>query len=274
MAIYAIGDIQGCADALKELIDRLPWNPRHDRLWFVGDLVNRGPESAEVLRLIRALGDRARTVLGNHDLYLLAAGEGVVEPRAKDTFSDVLQASDRDELLDWLGRQPLLFHEPPYVVVHAGLLPQWSLTEATARAEEVHEALRGRDRRRVLASFFSLERCDWDERLDGMARLKAIVDVLTRLRICTPAGAINHHFKGEVKDIPEGFLPWFDVPHRRHEESTVVFGHWSALGLHVTMNALGLDSGCVWGRTLTAVRLDDRAVFQVPCRQCRPPRRS
>lgn len=143
MATYAIGDIQGCAAALRDLIDRLPWNPQRDRLWFVGDLVNRGPESAEVLRLIRNLGDRARTVLGNHDLYLLAAGEGLLKPRAKDTFTDVLDATDRWELLQWLREQPLLYEEPPYVMVHAGLLPQWSLQEARMLSQEVADALRG-----------------------------------------------------------------------------------------------------------------------------------
>ena len=274
MATYAIGDIQGCAGALRDLIALLPWDPQRDRLWFVGDLVNRGPESAEVLRLIKNLGDRAQTVLGNHDLYVLAAGEGVLTPRAKDTFTDVLEAPDRLDLLQWLRHQPLLYEEPPYVMVHAGLLPQWSLQEARVLAQEVAEALQGPDFRKLMEHLFALERQNWGETLRGMPRLKTIIDVMTRLRACTANGEINYHFKGELKDLPIGWFPWFQAPNRRHAEATVVFGHWSALGLYVGNGVIGLDSGCVWGRTLTAVRLEDRAIFQVPCEQCRAPKRS
>lgn len=274
MATYAIGDIQGCYTALHALLAHLPWDPQHDRLWFVGDLVNRGPESADVLRFIRSLGNRATTVLGNHDLYLLAVAEGLVPLRPKDTFGDVLDAPDREELLAWLRQRPLLHREGPHLMIHAGLLPQWSLADAAGFAGEVERALQGPDARRVLGSFFTLERGDWSADLTGPTRMKAITDVLTRLRICTPSGHINHQFKGEAKDIPDGYLPWFEVPNRRHAEATVVFGHWSALGLYLAPNVLGLDSGCVWGRSLTAVRLEDRQLFQVPCQQCRAPRRS
>ena len=274
MATYAIGDIQGCATALRQLLHNLPWDRQRDRLWFVGDLVNRGPESAAVLRLIKQLGDRAVTVLGNHDLYLLAVAEGLMALRPKDTLGDVLDAPDRDDLLTWLRHQPLLHREGSHVMVHAGLLPQWSVSDASTLAQEVEQSLRGPTYRKLLEGLFALNRCDWSPTLTGPTRLKSITDILTRLRICTAAGRIDHQFKGETKDIPEGYVPWFEAPHRRHADAVVVFGHWSALGLHLTPSVLGLDSGCVWGRMLTAVRLEDRAVFQVPCQQCRTPRRS
>ncbi len=272
MAIYAIGDVQGCATALRHLIDQLPWDPRHDRLWFVGDLVNRGPESAEALRLIMALGERAVTVLGNHDLYLLAVAEGVMPIRPKDTIGPILHAPDRSQLLNWVRRQPLMHQEGPYVMVHAGLLPNWSLDEAAAYAREVETALQSTAYRRTLESMFMPSQTEWSTTLTGDARVKGITDVFTRLRICTPGGHIHHQFKGEPKDIPDGYHPWFEVPSRRPPGSTVVFGHWSALGLHLSGSSLGLDSGCVWGRSLTAVRLADRRVFQVPCHSCASPR--
>lgn len=223
--------------------------------------------------MIKQLGDRAVTVLGNHDLYLLAVAEGVMTLRPKDTFAEVLDAPDRDELLTWLRHLPLLHREGSHVMVHAGLLPQWAVDDASALAQEVEQALRGPAYRATLEALFMPDHCDWSPGLTGPTRLKSITDTLTRLRICTASGRIDHQFKGETKDIPSGFIPWFDVPHRRHADAVVVFGHWSALGLHITPSVLGLDSGCVWGRSLTAVRLEDRAVFQVPCQQCRLPRR-
>lgn len=265
MAIYAFGDIQGCYTALRQLLARVPWRPETDRLWFVGDLVNRGSESLAVLRYVKQLGDRSVVVLGNHDLYLLAVAEGILPLRPRDTFKDVLTAPDRDELLHWLRHRPLLHQEQQHVLVHAGLLPQWQVTEAAALAREVEEALRGPAYRSVLHSLFTQERRLWSESLTGSVRLKTITDALTRLRICTPAGEIHHTFKGEVKDIPPGFKPWFEIEQREQDRETLVCGHWSALGLHLTPRFLGLDSGCVWGRALTALRLEDRAVFQVRC---------
>ncbi|MEX5214093.1 MAG: symmetrical bis(5'-nucleosyl)-tetraphosphatase [Nitrospiraceae bacterium] len=265
MAIYAFGDIQGCYTALRQLLARVPWRPETDRLWFVGDLVNRGSESLAVLRYVKQLGDRSVVVLGNHDLYLLAVAEGILPLRPRDTFKDVLTAPDRDELLHWLRHRPLLHQEQQHVLVHAGLLPQWQVTEAAALAREVEEALRGPAYRSVLHSLFTQERRLWSESLTGSVRLKTITDALTRLRICTPAGEIHHTFKGEVKDIPPGFRPWFEIEQREQDKETLVCGHWSALGLHLTPRFLGLDSGCIWGRALTALRLEDRAVFQVRC---------
>ena len=265
MAIYAFGDIQGCYTALRELIAKLPWRPDTDRLWFVGDLVNRGSESLAVLRYIKQLGDRAIVVLGNHDLYLLAVAEGILPLRPRDTFKDVLTAPDRQELLHWLRHRPLLHREQQHVLVHAGLLPQWTITEAAELAGEVEEGLRGPAYRSVLHGLFMQERRPWSDNLTGQVRLKTITDALTRLRICTPAGEIHHTFKGEVKDIPPGFKPWFEIEQRNRDEATLVCGHWSALGLHLTPRFFGLDSGCVWGRALTALRLDDRTVFQVRC---------
>ncbi|MFO0774575.1 MAG: symmetrical bis(5'-nucleosyl)-tetraphosphatase [Nitrospiraceae bacterium] len=269
MAIYAIGDIQGCATALRQLLDHIPFDDRHDRLWFVGDLVNRGPESADTLRLIRSLGDRAVTVLGNHDLYLLAVSAGVMPLRPKDTLSSVLDAPDRDDLIEWVRRRPLLYREGPFVLVHGGLLPQWTVEEAEDYAHDIEQGLRGPEYRSTLEAMFYAERRDWSPNLVGPSRIRAITDALTRIRVCTAAGELDHRFKGEPKDCPEGFRPWFEIPTRRHREATVVFGHWSALGLHLAPGVVALDSGCVWGRSLTAVRLDDRAIFDVPCPSCR-----
>lgn len=269
MATYAIGDVQGCAGALHQLLTRIPFDDHHDRLWFVGDLVNRGPDSAEVLRTIRALGDRAITVLGNHDLYLLAVAEGIMPLRPKDTLHTVLDALDRDALLAWVRQQPLLYRQGSTVLVHAGLLPHWTADQAVGYAREVEQALQGPAYRETLRALFLLERVDWTQDLSGPIRLKAITDVLTRIRTCTVDGRIDHKFKGEPKYAPVGYRPWFEHLHRRHADSTIVFGHWSALGLHLTPTIVGLDSGCVWGRTLTAVRLEDRQVFSVSCESCR-----
>ncbi len=269
MATYAIGDVQGCATALHQLLARIPFDAPRDRLWFVGDLVNRGPDSADVLRTIRALGDRAVTVLGNHDLYLLAVAEGIMPLRPKDTLQSVLDAHDREELLAWVRRQPLLYRQGAHVLVHAGLLPNWTVEQAVGYAREVETALRGPAYLDTLRALFLQERGDWTAELSGPIRLKAITDVLTRIRTCTPDGRIDHKFKGEPKDAATGYRPWFDHPNRRHGEATVVFGHWSALGLHLAPRLVGLDSGCVWGRTLTAVRLEDREIFDVACDSCR-----
>jgi len=262
MATYAIGDVQGCYESLQRLIRHVRFDPSVDRLWFVGDLVNRGPDSLGVLRLIKNLGLSARSVLGNHDLFLLAAAEGIVHLRPKDTLSDVLAAPDRNELLAWLRQQPLHHREVDYLMVHAGLLPQWTITDAVQFAKDVETVLSGPDYRIFLQRLFHAPTAQWTPSLTGTDRLVSIARVLTRLRTCTPSGEMSN-FSGPLEDTPAGFAPWFRIPNRRSTDATIITGHWAALGLRLEDNHLAIDSGCVWGRQLTAVRLEDRAVFQV-----------
>ncbi|MFO0705729.1 MAG: symmetrical bis(5'-nucleosyl)-tetraphosphatase [Nitrospira sp.] len=262
MATYAVGDIQGCARSLDRLMEHVRFDPAADRLWCVGDLVNRGPESLRVLRFLKELGPSAQVVLGNHDLFLLAVSEGIVPARIKDTIHDVLTAEDRTELLDWIRHQPLHWHEGPYFMIHAGLLPQWSVEEAGALAREVEAALAGPNMRPLLQALYHKPVPHWSPTLSGLERLVAIMRVLTRLRSCTPAGALSE-YSGPPEGTPPGHLPWFRIPGRRSADHTILFGHWASLGLHIDSNLLGLDSGCVWGRQLTAIRLEDRALFQV-----------
>jgi bis(5'-nucleosyl)-tetraphosphatase (symmetrical) len=264
MATYAIGDLQGCLDPLRRLIDSLAFDPARDRLWFVGDLVNRGPDSLGCLRYVKSLGDRAVTVLGNHDIHLVCVAEGIEKARPRDTLDDVLAAPDRDELVDWLRHRPLMHVEGGYALVHAGLLPQWSVEHARALAGEVEAALRATGWRRFLSRLYGNEPARWDDGLRGDDRLRAIVNAMTRLRVCTRDGAMDLAFKGEPGEKAPG-TPWFDMPRRANATHTVVCGHWSALGLKVLPNVLALDSGCVWGRSLTGVRLADRRLWQVPC---------
>jgi bis(5'-nucleosyl)-tetraphosphatase (symmetrical) len=265
MATYAIGDVQGCYEALQRLIEEIHFCPSSDRLWFVGDLVNRGPDSLSVLRYIRRLGSSAVVVLGNHDLFLLAVSCGIATPRPEDTLGAILTAPDRDELLLWLRRRFLLYREPPFVLVHAGLLPQWTVAEAEKFAREVEAALSGPQYELVLRALYPSKHLQWSEELTGPTRLAAIIKVLTRLRACSPAGVMDSSYTGPPEHIPAGFLPWFRVEHRQHRDATIVCGHWASLGLHCEDNLLAIDSGCVWGRELTAIRLEDRRIFQVPC---------
>lgn len=263
MAIYAVGDIQGCHTELVQLLEKLRFDPASDRLWLVGDLVNRGPGSLEVLRLVKSLGESAITVLGNHDLHLLAVAAGVSRLHRGDTLEAILAAPDRDELLDWLRCQRLLHVEGNHVLVHAGLLPGWTVAQAASLAREVETALRGDDHVDFLTSMYGNKPVAWDDGLAGYKRLRVITNALTRMRICTADGEMEFDFKAEQHKIPAGYLPWFDVPGRASRDATVVFGHWSALGLMVKDNAIALDSGCLWGGPLTAIRLPDRAVTQV-----------
>lgn len=262
MATYAVGDIQGCFKSLRRLLDRVSFDPQTDRLWLVGDLVNRGPDSLATLRFIRSLGTSVFPVLGNHDLYLLAAAENIVTLRPKDTIQDVLAANDRSELTSWLRRQPLHQREGQFFMVHAGLLPQWSIDDAATLAREVETALAGPDYTTFLRELFQGATPQWDPALKGTERLVSIARVLTRLRTTTRDGETSS-FSGPPEEAPAGFLPWFRIPTRRSSDATVITGHWAALGLHIEPNVLAIDSGCVWGRQLTAVRLEDRMVYQV-----------
>jgi bis(5'-nucleosyl)-tetraphosphatase (symmetrical) len=262
MAIYAIGDVQGSFDELQALLEEVHFGER-DRLWFVGDLVNRGPKSLEVLRFVRALGSRAVVVLGNHDLHLVTQHEGFERPRADDTFQDVLAAPDRRELVDWLRERPLMHAAEGYVMVHAGLLPQWSTDRALELALEVQQALASPDYREFLANMYGSEPAQWSDALAGWDRLRVIVNAMTRMRFCTHVGKMDFRAKGTKP--PRGYRPWYEW--RAPREPTIICGHWSALGLKLTARLAALDSGCVWGGSLTALRLEDRSIHQVRCRR-------
>ncbi|MFZ5581326.1 MAG: symmetrical bis(5'-nucleosyl)-tetraphosphatase [Pseudomonadota bacterium] len=265
MATYAVGDIQGCFASLQALLEKCSFSPEFDRLWLVGDLVNRGPRSLETLRFVKGLGDRAVTVLGNHDLSLLMAAEGFGKRHRSDTIDDILAAPDRDELLHWLRHQRLMHVQGDYAMVHAGLLPAWSAAEARALAGEVEQALQAENYREFLANMWGSEPGAWDSGLTGWPRLRVIVNAMTRMRFCSPAGEMDFKAKGELSQAPAGYLPWFEVPGRRSAATVLVTGHWSALGLRLEPNLLALDSGCLWGGKLSALRLEDRALFQVDC---------
>ncbi len=241
------------------------FDAERDTLWFVGDLVNRGPESLECLRFVKALGDRAVSVLGNHDLHLVCVAEGAQKPRKRDTLEPVLAAPDLDELLEWIRHRPLFHAERGFALVHAGLLPEWSVPKALALAGEVQAALRAKGYRRLLERMYGDEPDRWDEDLEGYDRLRVIINAMTRLRVLRPDGTMALKFKGEPGEAATGLTPWFDAPRRESRDHAIVCGHWSALGLEIRPDLMSIDSGCVWGRALTAVRLEDRSVTSVPC---------
>jgi bis(5'-nucleosyl)-tetraphosphatase (symmetrical) len=263
MSTYAIGDLQGCYLTLQALLAKIKFDAGSDRLWFVGDLVNRGAGSLECLRFVKSLADRAVVVLGNHDLHLLAIAEGVAKTKALDTLDEVLHAPDRDALLEWLRKQKLLHVEGKFAMVHAGLLPQWNWSQSLALAGEVEEMLRGKNYRHFLENMYGNNPDMWRDDLVGDERLRVILNAMTRMRAITADGRMNLKFKSGLADMPKDLQRWFTLPHQRDGDVTVLAGHWSALGLHVSPNFIGLDSGCVWGRELTAMRLEDRAIFQV-----------
>jgi bis(5'-nucleosyl)-tetraphosphatase (symmetrical) len=265
MATYAIGDVQGCFDELQALLERVGFNRQHDRLWFVGDLVNRGPKSLDVLRCVKELGDRAVVVLGNHDLHLITQHEGFEKKRKDDTFDDVLGAPDAGELIDWLRARPMMHVEGKWAMVHAGLLPQWTIDKAVSLAREVERALRAADYRDFLANMYGSKPERWADSLAGWDRLRVIVNAMTRMRFCTPDGTMEFHSSGV--EAPAGYRAWYEA---RRDEKPLVFGHWSALGLKLTDRIAGLDTGCVWGGALTALRLEDRWLAQVPCAGYQP----
>ena len=231
----------------------------------MGDLVNRGPESLACLRFVKGLGDKAAVVLGNHDLHLVSLAEGIHKTKKRDTLDDVLGAPDRDEIVAWLRSLPLMHVEDDVAMVHAGLLPQWSVDEARGLAREVEAQLQGPGYRTLLREMYGDRPDRWSDSLRGTERWRVVINAMTRLRVCTAEGAMALDYKGEPDDAHEGLTPWFDVPGRRSRDHTLVCGHWSALGLKVRGDLLALDSGCVWGRALSAVRLEDRRVFEVAC---------
>lgn len=269
MTTYAIGDVQGCHQHLQELLTRADSASGQPAFILLGDLINRGPQSLATLRHIRSLGARVNTVLGNHDLHLLAAAHGIREPHASDTLSEILNAPERDALLDWLRQRPLAILEKGHLLVHAGVLPQWTAQQTLDLAHEVETVLRGPHWVDFLREMYGNEPAKWDDELRGMDRLRCIVNALTRIRFCTADGRMEFASKEGAGTVLPGYMPWFDVPGRKTENVTVVFGHWSTLGLIVRPNLIGLDTGCVWGGKLTAINLENRALIQVECPQYR-----
>lgn len=268
MATYAIGDLQGCHAELQDLLALTGFNSQRDRLWLVGDLVNRGPASLEVLRFVKGLGDRVTVVLGNHDLHLVLRAEGLGRESKDDTLAPILAAPDCDELMAWLRGLPLFHVEGEYAMVHAGLLPQWSVAQALALSSEVSAALSKKKKYTdFLENMWGSKPDRWQDDLQGWDRLRVIVNAMTRMRFCNADGVMEFHAKGKPENAPPGYMPWFAIPQRASLTHTLVCGHWSALGLRMEDKLLALDTGCLWGGQLTAVRLEDRKVFQVPSRQ-------
>jgi len=272
MATYAIGDLQGCYDPLRRLLDYISFDPATDRIWLVGDLVNRGPASLEVLRFGQVAwagrGDGGR--YGNHDLHLVMQAEGYGKANSEDTLEPVLAAADRDELLAWLRAQPLFHVEGGWAMVHAGLLPGWTVAQAQALSAEASAALTAPGYRDFLGNMWGSEPATWTDALTGWDRLRVVVNAMTRMRYVTAAGAMEFRAAGAKAPPdkgPAGCLPWFAAPGRASADHAIVCGHWSALGFRDEANILALDTGCLWGGCLTAVRLEDRRVFRQPCPQ-------
>ncbi len=259
---WAIGDVQGCQDSLLALLAKLP---AHARLWLVGDLVNRGPRSLDALRWAIAQGGRVVTVLGNHDLHLLAVAAGIRRAHRTDTLDEILAAPDRDALIDWVRGRPLAHFDDGWLMVHAGVLPQWSVERTLELADEVHRVLSGPRWLDFLREMYGNEPAQWSDSLRGHDRLRVIVNALTRIRFCTPEGRMEFAAKEGFDSAPAGYLPWFDAPHRASAGTPIVFGHWAALGWLDRPDLLSIDTGCVWGRELTAVRLSDRRSCSVGC---------
>lgn len=273
MAFYAIGDIHGCFETFQRLLRRIDFDPQSDRLWLTGDLINGGPASLETLRWVVDHEDVAQTVLGNHDLHMLAVAAGAREMRKKDTFSEVLEADDADRLLGWLRRQPLVRRTDDYLMVPAALLPSWSADDALRLSEEVEQILQSERAGEFFEHMYGNKPARWSEELEDYVRLRVIVNAMTRLRAVAPKGGMTFDFSGPIEDIPEDRTPWFEAPwfeatgvegsERRWDDHTVIFGHWSALGIHKVGQVCALDSACVWGGKLSAMRLEDEAIFQV-----------
>ncbi len=266
MSLYAIGDIQGCHAEFCQLLELIGFSPASDRLWLVGDLVNRGPDSLAVLREVKALGDAAVTVVGNHDFHLLTVAAGHAKPHRQDTIAPILAAPDRDVLIDWMMHRPLVVVDGCNLLVHAGLLPQWTPATALMLSREVQAMLASDRADAFLAALYGDSPRTWRDDLDGFDRLRAIVNACTRLRFCTADGTMEFREKRGPDAAPDGFRPWFEHEARASAGMTVICGHWSTLELKLAPNVLMLDSGCLWGGTLTAVRLYDRRVYQVPAR--------
>lgn len=279
MALYCIGDIQGCDSALGRLLDLIGFSASRDTVYLLGDLVNRGPDSAAVLRRCMTHGDALRPLLGNHDLHLLAAAHGARKPSRRDTLASILEAPDRDALLQWLRLQPLarqhVYGGTPLLMVHAGVLPAWTAAETLDMADEVHRVLQSADLPAFLRQMYGNTPDHWNASLTGPDRLRVIVNALTRLRFCSAQGVMDFDSTESASAAPPGLMPWFDVPGRSTADTLIAFGHWSTLGWLNRPHCLGLDTGCVWGGCLSAVRfgssLDERELLQVRCEQAQAP---
>jgi bis(5'-nucleosyl)-tetraphosphatase (symmetrical) len=267
MATYAIGDIQGCYHAFMALLARLNFNEKHDKLWLVGDIVNRGSGSLEVLRWCYQQQDAIKMVLGNHDLHAIVVAHNIKPAHKGDTLQALLDAPDSDALLSWLRHQPLMIAEKigenNYAMVHAGLLPQWTIEAALSYAHEVESALRADDYIEFLKNMYGNQPAIWQDDLTGFDRLRVITNAMTRMRVCGTSNEMEFNFKGELRDIPPNYSPWFDMPKRQSQASTIICGHWSALGLQQRENIIALDTGCLWGGVLTAFCLETQAITQV-----------
>jgi bis(5'-nucleosyl)-tetraphosphatase (symmetrical) len=267
MSHYVVGDIQGCHDEFRQLLDLIGFTPAHDRLWLVGDLVNRGPDSLGVLRTVKALGAAAVTVLGNHDLHLLIVAAGHRKPHRRDTLGRILDAADRDELLTWLRTRPLVVRDGDLLLVHAGLLPSWTASTAIMLSREVEAVLASDAHEDFLLHLYGDFPARWDDALTGHDRLRVIVNACTRLRYCSADDTMDLAEKRGPAHAPAGFAPWFSHSERRSAGVMVFCGHWSTVDLMLAPGVAMLDSGCLWGGTLTALRLDDQRVFQIPSQQ-------
>ena len=268
MTRYAVGDVQGCWNPLQRLLERVDFDRRHDVLWSVGDIVNRGPQSLECLRFFAQLGSGARVVLGNHDLHLLAVASGIRTLKRGDTLQPILDAPDRDELLAWLARQPLFYRDPSgdYAMVHAGLAPQWTLERAQQLSDEVGAVLQSPHLPEFLRQMYGDTPDCWSDELRGMERLRVITNYFTRLRFCTARGALDLKSKQEPTSAAPGFMPWYAVPDRNSAGTNIIFGHWATLlGRAERDDVFALDTGCVWGHQLTLMNLETQALTQCEC---------
>lgn len=264
MATYAIGDIQGCYYTFLNLLDEIHFSSEDDTLWLVGDLINRGAGSLPVLEWCYQHQAHIKVVLGNHDLHAIAVAHGIKRPHPSDTLEALLASKDAHMLLNWLRMQPLMVEGEYAVMVHAGLYPQWTLAQAKQCANEVEQVLRGDSYLAFLQHMYGNEPNQWQDGLQGVERLRAITNAFTRMRVCDAQGVMEFGFKGELADLPSGYYPWFKAPHRQSQDRAIIFGHWSALGLYRSDNVIALDTGCLWGRTLTAYCLESETVKQVP----------
>ena len=257
MAIYAIGDIQGCYNELRSLLDIIKFDPAQDQLWLAGDLVNRGPHSLETLRFIKGLGDAAISVLGNHDLHLIATVSSLNKAGKKDTLGPILRAPDCDELIDWLRRQRLFYYNDDFCMLHAGLPPQWDFEQTKRIAREVEQVMRGKHYQRFFRSMYGNKPTLWQDDLSKTEKLRFAVNCFTRLRYCTVNGELDFHFKGPLGSQAANLVPWFAVPGRKSQDMRIIFGHWSTLGFYTEHNVYSIDTGCLWGGQLTALKLGE-----------------
>ena len=273
MGLYLIGDVQGCDDALERLLHEIHFSPSRDTLVLLGDLVNRGPKSLQVLRRLKSLGDAAQCLLGNHDLHTLAVACGARAAHKSDTLKELLEAPDAPELLDWLEWRELAIFRENILMVHAGVLPQWDTTKIIALNAEIMPAIRSKDSKSFFQGMYGNSPAAWCDNLDGVERTRVIINALTRLRFCSASGEMEFATKEGAGSAPKGYMPWFEVPSRATEHTTIAFGHWSTLGLINRPNLIALDTGCVWGGCLSSMRVDQgrREVVQVQCEQSQKP---